>query len=104
MDDLLADIPPKVTEQAIVMLAEKRDVVTKWLYYQAHTISRRDITDFVSMERKLGILTQIKLMLIILGNAPRGEEDHPVIGKTVAPPEDWKAPIERFKKREMVDK
>lgn len=98
IEDLLKDIPPKVSEQAVSILTERREILTKWLYWQAHTVSRRDPTDFINLERKLGILVQIKMMLLLIGNAPRGEEDHPVYGTTVAPPEDWMTPVEAFKK------
>ena len=99
LEDLLKDIPKNVAEQGVEMMAEKRDIITRLLYWQAHVVHRRDPSDFINMERKMGILTQIKLLLVILGNAPKGEEEHPVVGKTVAPPEDWKEPVENFKKR-----
>lgn len=104
MEDLILDIPKHVEETTVTMMASHRETFTKFLYWQAHVLHRRDPADIVNMERKAGMLIQIKLWLTLIGNAPRGEEEHPVVGKTVPPPEDWQTPIDRFKKREIPKK
>lgn len=104
MEDMLLDIPEKISQPAIAILAKDREVMTKFLYYQAHVLHRRDPSDLVNMERKAGMLIQIKLLLTLIGTAPRGEEPHPVVGKTVAPPEDWHEKVEKFKKGELIKK
>lgn len=102
MEDLLLDIPKNISEPAITIIQEKRTVITQWLFWQAHTISRRDITDFLTMERKLGILTQIKLMITILGNSSSPVlEDHPTMGPLEEIPKDYTKDIESFKKGQI---
>lgn len=104
IDDMLLDIPKNVSEAGIEMLSTQREIVTKFLYWQAHSVHRRDPADFVNMDRKMGVLIQIKLLLVLIGNSPRKEEIHPVVGKTVAPPEDWSADVRNFKERKIIKK
>ncbi len=104
IDDMLLDIPKNISEVGIEMLSNQRELVTKFLYWQAHSVHRRDPSDFLNMERKMGMLIQIKLLLTLIGNSPRKEEEHPVVGKTVAPPEDWTDAVKNFKERKVLKK
>lgn len=103
-DDLLQDIPKKVAEGGIEMMAAQREVFASFLYYQAHTVHRRNPTDFINMERKQGVLTEIKLLLTLISGAPRGKEPHPVVGETVAPPDEWETGVKNFKTKTVPTK
>lgn len=104
IDDLLLDIPKDLREQTMEIVSDKHEIFKKFLYWQAHSIHRRDPSDFITMDRKMGMLIQIKLLLMIIIPSKTGVKEHPVVGKTIAPPEDWKTSVETFKKGKLIKK
>ncbi len=97
VEDMLLDVPQNITDEAVAILAKQRGTVTKWLYFQAHVLSRRDISDIGSIDIKHGMLIEIKSLIQLLGKAKEVSIDHPEKGTLVAVPDDWKKDIETFK-------
>lgn len=97
---MLENVPEKMTDEAVTILAKQRDKITKWLYFQANAISRRDISDIGNIERKHGILIQIKSLIHLLGKAKEDIIEHPTMGelKPIEKIEDLQKGVEKFKK------
>ena len=97
---MLENIPEKITDDAITILAKQKEKITKWLYFQAYTISRKDVSDIGNIERKHGILIEIKSLIHLLGKAKDDVIEHPTMGelKPVEKIEDLQAGVEKFKK------
>jgi hypothetical protein len=101
VEDLLLDVPQRVTDTGLSLVAEKREQVIKWLYWQAHALSRRNPAEIGNADKRLGMLLQIKMWLVLIGQAPKGKEEHPVIGETLPPPEDWSKGVKAFKEKKL---
>jgi hypothetical protein len=64
-EEFLGNVPKKVADPAITLLAEQREVIEKWLVYEAYLIQRRSINDIRRSDFYLGMLTNIKILLKI---------------------------------------
>lgn len=98
IDAMLLSIPEKIYEPALEVMAKQRTHFVRWIYFEANSIFRRSPTDFGGAERRNGMLILLHALLIIIGRMPSGAEDHPVVGATKPPPEDWKKAQEGIKK------
>lgn len=96
VEDLLLSIPDEISKPALDLLAERKKSVTKWLFFEANSIYRRPVTDFHGAERRNGMLIMIQALLMAVGARERKVEEHPTVGETVAPPDDWKKHIDGF--------
>jgi len=104
VEDLLLNVPRNITEQAVEIMAGQREIFSRFFYWVAHSLHRRDPADLGNIEKKAGMLIQIKLLLSLLGSAPRGVEAHPVVGRTIPIEKDYKDDIENFKKYKVIKK
>lgn len=103
IEDLLMNIPNKVGKPAIEIIGAKKDAVTKWLYYEANSVSRRNPLDFGNLERRNGILIMIQAFITALSNPSFKEAPVPSVTRKVES-QDWMTPINNFKNRKTVDK
>ncbi len=74
VEELIGEVPEKVTVQAIEIIAEKKAKFQKWLLYQAHYLQRRDIADIKSKDVVFGQLIFIKAMLHLVNQTRSVEE------------------------------
>ena len=98
VQDLLLDVPQNLTDEAVTILAKQREKVTKWLYFHAHVISQREISDVTSIEKKQGMLIEIKSLIHLIGKAPQGAVEHLTMGELIpVKKDDYKKKIAAFK-------
>lgn len=108
--EFLRETPKSVSKPAISLLAEQKNVITKWLNYEGYKITRKSIGDMKHSDFYLGVVTNIKVFIKILEEETISGEYHKELGKVQTIPEYKKelkehlAGVKKFKKGGAVDK
>lgn len=75
VEDFYGYIPKKISNQAVYVLNEKRAKVDQWLLYQVHMLRTRIPKHDVANQTTYGMLLQIRLLMLMLGNSAGASED-----------------------------
>lgn len=69
VEDLIGQIPKDVREPSVAFLGKGRDILTRYLMYQAYVIQRRSVSDLENTQSFHGMLVFIKFLMSLVGDA-----------------------------------
>ena len=98
IEDLLLNIPSKVSKPAVEILGGKKETMLRWLYFEANAIYRRRVIEFGNAERRNGMLMMIQALIFLVNGAESKEEEHPTLGVVKPIDPDWRKNVDEFKR------
>lgn len=66
--DFLGEIPKQINDNALGVFEERREKMMKWFLWQSYIIQRKAVSDLKKADFYLGMLTNIKMYITLIGD------------------------------------
>jgi hypothetical protein len=101
VEDLLLQIPEKVNRPFIELMGARKEMMRKWVFFEANSLLTRPPIHNNNPERRQGMLIMLQALLIAITDAKSSVEELPNGAQVPArpqPEDDWQSGVQAFMK------
>lgn len=105
IEDLLLQIPTEVNKPFIELMGARKEMMRKWVFFEANSILTRPPTTQNNPDRRTGMLIILQALLLAITSSESSHEELPngvTIPSRAKPDESWKNGMSEFRKGAKV--